>query len=202
MKRIALALLAPALLLPPVIHAASISPTPEPGLWRSEATTLINGQDAQASMRDAYEQILSQFPEEQRAQMSEAVGMSDISAQMECIDADDAAAMTDPEVLLAEAQQEMEGCAIEIQQAGQSSLTFTGTCDNSEGFSGDMQGELVMVSSREMRSKFSGKGNYQVLTDPGTVGTPGTEGGPVDIQHTEVSRWVSADCGDVQRRER
>lgn len=202
MNRLTPALGAAALLICGPSLADSVSPAPEPGLWRSEATTLINGQDAQASMREAYEKMISQFPEDQRAQMAEMLGMSEISAQMECISAEDAAAMTDPETLLAEAQQEMDGCDIEIRQAGTSSLTFAGTCDSSEGFSGDMQGELVMVSAREMRSKFSGKGNYQVLTEPGAVGTPGTEGGPVDIQHTEVSRWVAADCGDVQRRPR
>jgi hypothetical protein len=202
MNRTIAILCLPALLLPGMGVAQSISPTPEPGLWRSEATTLINGQDAQAAMREAYEKMMMQFPEEQRAQMAEALGISEISAEMECLSAEDAAAMTNPQTLLAEAQRDMEGCDIDVQQADSSRLTFSGTCHNNEGFSGDMQGELTMVSSREMRSKFSGKGNYQALAESGSVGTPGTEGGPVDIQHTEVSRWISADCGDVASRQR
>ncbi|WP_304641504.1 DUF3617 domain-containing protein [Pseudomonas sp.] len=202
MKRALFALAIPALLLTGNTLAQSISPAPQPGLWRSEATTLINGQDAQAAMREAYEQMMAQFPEEQRAQMAEALGVNDLSVDMECISAEDAAAMTNPQKLLAEAKQDMEGCDIDVKQAGDSRLTFSGTCHNNEGFSGDMQGELVMVSSREMRSKFSGKGNYQALTEPGMVGTPDSEGGPVDIQHTEVSRWISADCGDVPRQPR
>jgi len=202
MKRTMLALSISGLIFSSLSFAQSISPVPEPGLWRSEATTLINGQDAQAAMREAYEQMMAQFPEEQRAQMAEALGVNDLSVDMECISAEDAEAMTNPQKLLAEAKQDMEGCDIDVQQAGSSRLTFSGTCDNNEGFSGDMQGELTMVSSREMRSKFSGKGNYQALAESGSVGTPGTEGGPVDIQHTEVSRWISADCGDVASRQR
>lgn len=178
-------------------QAKSISPKPEAGLWRSEATTLINGEDAQAAMRKAYQDMVNQFPPEQREQMAEMLGVQDIDAQMKCISAEEAAAMTDPETLLAEAKEEMGDCDITVEQAGASKLTFKGRCEGTEGFNGDMQGEMEMISSREMRSKFSGEGLYEMDAGAMTATTAGSAGSPVNIQHTEVSTWVSANCGTV-----
>ncbi|KKN91696.1 hypothetical protein LCGC14_0215780 [marine sediment metagenome] len=180
-----------------------ITPQPEPGLWRSEATTLINGQDAQAAVRKAQEEMLKNFPAEQRAEMERAMGtQEDLRATMDCITAEEAARMTDPEALLAEAQREMDGCDLNIERAGESRLTFEGTCSGGDGFAGDMVGELEMISSREMRSKFTGKGNYEIDTAQVPPDSPAMGGGPLNIQHTEVTKWVSADCGDVTPRVR
>ena len=48
-------------------HAASLDTQPEPGLWISESTTLINGIDMQARMREMRENMLKTLPPEQRA---------------------------------------------------------------------------------------------------------------------------------------
>lgn len=167
-------------------QAQTISPQPEPGLWRSEATTLINGEDAQAAIRKQQEAIIEQLPADQRAKM-EAVLESeeDLRTTTDCITAEDAALMINPDALLAEAQESMSGCDLEIEQDGKSRLAFHGACSGDQGFVGDMRGDLEMISSREMRSSFSGTSNED----------PAATGKPVQIEHTEVSKWVSADCG-------
>ncbi|SDR69076.1 Protein of unknown function [Halopseudomonas xinjiangensis] len=175
--------------------AESIRPQPEPGLWRSEARTLINGQDLVAQMRAAQQQALQSLPAEQRAQMQTMLdNQGDPGVQTECITADQAAKMTDPQAILAEARQQMQNCKIEIDQASESRLSFTGRCDGNEGFTGDMQGELVMVSEREMRSRFTGNGVYEMDIPDMPPGQPGMDGGPVEIQHSETTRWIAAEC--------
>ncbi|UAW98790.1 DUF3617 domain-containing protein [Halopseudomonas nanhaiensis] len=180
------------------VNAESIRPQPEPGLWRSEARTLINGQDLMAQMRAAQQQALEGLPAEQRAQMQSMLeSQGDPGVQTECITADQAAKMADPEAILAEAREQMQNCEIEIDQASDSTLSFTGRCEGNEGFTGDMQGELTMVSSREMRSRFTGKGVYEMDVGDMPPGQPGMDGGPVEIQHSETTRWVAAECGAV-----
>lgn len=178
--------------------AESISPQPEAGLWRSEAQTLINGQDLVAQMRAAQQQVLQSLPPEQRAQMQSILqSEGEPGVQTECITADQAKKMTDPQAILADAQRQLENCKIDIDRASDSTLTFSGTCDGNEGFTGDMRGELVMVSPREMRSKFTGTGVYEAAMPDMPPGQPGMDGGPVEIQHSETNRWVAAECGSV-----
>lgn len=180
------------------LSAESIRPQPEPGLWRSEARTLINGQDLVAQMRAAQQQALEGLPAEQRAQMQSMLeSQGDPGVQTECITADQAAKMADPQAILAEAREQMQNCDIEIDQASDSTLSFTGRCEGNEGFTGDMQGELTMVSSREMRSRFTGNGVYEMDIADMPPGQPGMDGGPVEIQHSETTRWVAEECGAV-----
>ena len=169
-----------------LVHAQTITPQPEPGLWRSHATTLVDGRDAQADIRKQQEAVLEQLPPEQRAQLEATLeSEEDLRTTTDCITAEDAALMINPQALLAEAQQSMSGCDLQVEQDGESRLAFHGTCSGDHGFVGDMQGALEMISSREMRSSFSGRSNHSVTS-------PGDE--PVLIEHTEVSKWVSADC--------
>ena len=166
----------------------TISPQPEPGLWRSHATTLVDGRDAQAEIRKQQEAVLAQLPAEQRAQMEATLeSEEDLRTTTDCITAEDAALMINPQALLAEAQQSMSGCDLQIEQDGESRLAFHGTCSGDHSFVGDMRGDLEMISSREMRSSFSGKSNH--------AATSGDDE-PVQIEHTELSKWISAECGE------
>lgn len=168
-------------------QAETITPQPEPGLWRSHATTLVNGRDAQADIRKQQEAVLEQLPPEQRAQMEATLeSEEDLRTTTDCITAEDAALMINPQALLAEAQQSMSGCDLQIEQDGESRLAFHGTCSGDHGFVGDMRGDLEMISSREMRSSFSGKSNHAATSK---------DDEPVRIEHTEVSKWVAEDCG-------
>lgn len=184
-------------------QAQSISPQPEAGLWRSEAKTLINGEDLQAAMRVAQQEMLKNLPQEQRAMLSEALGdMQDMGVNMECISEQQARDLTNPERLIESARRDMPECTLQAEEASESSLRVTGNCAGSEGFNGDMHGELTMVSSREMRTRFTGQGIMQLDAEqvPESMQNMAT-GKPVNIEHNETSTWVSADCGDLQPSE-
>lgn len=183
-------------------QAQSISPEPEPGLWRSEATTLINGEDLQAALRTSQQDMLKKVPEGQRAALRAALGdPQEIGVDMECISAEEARNLTNPEKLIASARKDMPECTLQVEQASDSSLRLTGNCAGEDGFSGDMHGELSMVSSREMRTRFTGQGVMQMDPDqaPENLKHIAT-GEPVNIEHSEKSTWVAADCGTVQPR--
>lgn len=182
------------------VHAQRISPQPEPGLWRSEAKTLINGQDLQAGIRAAQEEMLNNLPAEQRDMMRKMLGADDsVGVEMECITAQEAADLTNPDALIERANQDMQNCTMEIEPSGESTLRIRGNCVGGEGFTGDMQGELTMISRHEMHTRFTGKG----MADIGSAeDVPESMRGmvsdqPVDIEHSEVSTWVSEDCGDL-----
>ncbi|MEH6563896.1 MAG: DUF3617 family protein [Halopseudomonas sp.] len=176
--------------------AASIQPTPEPGLWISESTTLINGVDMQAKMLEVRQNMLAGMPEEQRAMAEKMMNDAEEAGHRRCINAELAKKMTDPETLLADAREQMPGCDLQVDQKDDDQLEFHGNCANSEGFNGDLSGDMQMVSSKEMRSNFLGEGTYQLPAQ--AAGALGEEfNGPVKVEHKETSKWVGSDCGDT-----
>ena len=179
------------------LYAASITPTPEPGLWNSDSTTMINGVDMLKKMREAREAMLANMPAEQRAMVEQMMGDAEAAGHKRCITSELAQQMTDPDTLLADAQQQIPGCKLKVAKNADDRLEFSGECANTEGFTGTMQGELQMVSSREMRSTFRGDGTYQV-SEQLTGGLSEELNGPVKVEHRETSTWVASDCGDVQ----
>ncbi len=181
-------------------QADTISPEPEPGLWRRESTTLVNGQDLQVAIRDAQQQMLQTLPAEQRQMMEEMMNLGgEPGVEMECISPQMAADLTDPEALLQRARDGMDECSLTINKVSGSTMAIAGSCAGNQGYAGEMQGELTIVSAREMRSTFSGTGTKQMdagQTPPALQGMAGDQ--PVAIEHTEVSTWLSADCGDLE----
>lgn len=173
-------------------QAQSISPLPETGLWQVESTTLINGQDLMAAIRESQRAIMEQLPAEQRAMM-EAMMQQDEAEDYDCITEADLYNFRNPQTLIADIQRDMPGCSIELSESSGNRLAFTGTCDGTDGFSGDMQGEIVMVSAREMRHSFSGKGSLDTPADELPASMQGMSG-TVETEHTEVARWVAAEC--------
>lgn len=181
-------------------QAQSISPQPDVGLWRSEATTLINGEDLQAALRTAQQDMLKDLPEEHRAMMSKALGDPEtIGVNMECINAEQARSLTNPELLIESARKDMPECTLQLEEVSQSSLRITGNCAGSDSFTGDMHGELTMVSAREMRTRFTGQGVMRLEAEqvPKSLQHMAT-GELVDIEHSEKSTWIAADCGAIQ----
>lgn len=178
------------------LFAANIEPTPEPGLWHSESTTLINGVDMQAKMREVREAMLANMPAEQRAMVESMMDDSEDAGHQRCISADLAKQMTDPATLLADAQEQMPGCDLKVAKSADDSLEFSGECANPDGFTGTMQGDMQMVSSREIKSNFRGDGTYQ-LPEQAAGGLAEQLNGPVKVDHKEISKWVASDCGDV-----
>ena len=177
-----------------VSQAEGLSPTPEPGLWRTESTTLINGEDLQATIKAAQESFLESMPADQRDMMRQIMASQDEAnaADMECISATEANAMANPEAVLAKAREDMPDCQLTLESSSSDKLVFTGTCSGDEGYDGDMRGELTMQGSREMHTRFVGQGRMDV----GDLPVDGD--GTVNIESSSVSRWVAADCGDVK----
>ncbi|GAA6131292.1 DUF3617 domain-containing protein [Halopseudomonas sabulinigri] len=184
------------LIATPPLFAASIEPAPEPGLWHSESTTLINGVDLQAKMREARQAMLANMPAEQRAMVEEMMGSAEDAGHQRCISAELAEKMTDPEALLADAREQMPGCELKVKQSDDDRLEFSGDCANTDGFTGTMQGDMQMISSREIKSNFRGDGTYQ-LPEQAAGGLADKLNGPVKVDHQEISKWVASDCGDV-----
>lgn len=184
-------------------QADTISPEPEPGLWRRESTTLINGQDLQMAIRNAQQQMLQALPAEQRKMMEEMMNPGgEPGVEMECISPQMAADLTDPEALLQRARDDMDECSLAINKVSGSTMAIAGSCAGNQGYAGEMQGELTIVNPREMRSTFSGTGTMQMdagQVPPALQGMTGDQ--PVAIEHTEVSTWLSADCADLEPSE-
>ena len=181
-------------------QADSISPEPESGLWRRESTTLVNGQDMQLAIRNAQQQMLETLPPEQREMMESMMNPGgDPGVEMECISPQMAKDLTNPDALLKRISEDMPDYSMAINKVSGSTLAIAGSCAGNEGYAGEMQGELTIVSRREMRSRFVGNGTMQMDASeapPAMQGMAGSQ--PVTIEHTEVSTWLSDDCADLE----
>lgn len=189
-------LLLGSLAIVPTLQAENLSTTPTPGLWINESTTLINGIDMQARMREMRTNMLNSLPPEQRAMAEEMLGSEGQVGERQCITADAAKTLTDPEALLRDAKENMPNCDLEITQSSADTLQFTGRCNDPDGFTGDMNGTIEMISSTEMRSTFNGQGAYSLPA--GLLSQDaGASNGDVTLSHQQVSRWQSSDCGNA-----
>jgi hypothetical protein len=191
-----LALLSTLALAPALLCAQQLDTSPKPGLWISESTTLINGVDMQARMREMRTNMLNSLPPEQRAMAEEMLGTEEQVGERQCITADIAKTLTDPQALLRDARENMPKCDFKISQSSADALQFTGRCNDPDGFTGDMSGTIEMLSSTEMRSTFNGLGAYAL-----PAGLLGPDAGPGDgevtLSHRQISRWQSSDCGNA-----
>ncbi|MEL0169731.1 MAG: DUF3617 family protein [Pseudomonadaceae bacterium] len=191
-----LVLLSSLALIPSLLSAQTLSTTPKPGLWVSESSTLINGVDMQARMREMRENMLNSLPPEQRAMAEEMLGTDGQVGERQCITADTAKTMTDPQAMLRDAEENMPNCDLKVTQSGDDALQFTGHCNDPESFTGDLSGSIEIISSTEMRSSFNGQGTYALPAGLLSQGADASNG-DVTLTHQQVSRWQSADCGNA-----
>lgn len=179
--------------IPSSVLAQKDIPSPQPGLWMIESTTTINGVNMMVAVRAAQQQMLEELPPEYRAAVAAALGpVADVHQDYQCISADDIAIITDPHAYLQRVNEEMPECRFDIVRTDGSMVRLKGRCDDAEGFSGDFDGELRILSAVQMRSVFVGKGRY--LEDVGLPGIELPEDGRVEMRMEETSRWISADC--------
>lgn len=177
-------------------HAEQLSPTPEAGLWRSETRILINGEDRMPAIRQAQQQLLEKLPPDQRDTLEGAIAQGNPGIRMECISQQEASGMVHIDEMRRKIQRNVPECELTVSPADRSRLQIKGACHGENGFDGDMQGELEIVSSQEIRSSFLGRGHFQMTRDDGTSSQPS------NIQQLEISRWTSPDCGAVKPNER
>ena len=177
-------------------HAEQLSPTPEAGLWRSETRILINGEDRMPAIRQAQQQLLEKLPPDQRDTLEDTIAQGNPGIRMECITSHEAAGMVHIDAMRRKIQRNVPECELTVSSADRSRLQINGDCRGENGFDGDMQGELEIVSSQEIRSSFLGRGRFQMTHDDGTSSQPS------NIQQLEISRWTSPDCGAVTPNEK
>ncbi|MFT6430501.1 MAG: hypothetical protein ACJAXR_000665 [Halopseudomonas sp.] len=78
-------------------------------------------------------------------------------------------------------------------------LAIAGSCAGSEGYAGEMQGELTIVSRREMRSSFTGTGAMRMDSWQRPPAIPElAKNQPVAIEYNSVSTWLSKNCADLE----
>lgn len=178
-------------------RSAGISP--QPGLWLVESTTLINGVNLMDTIRAAQQQMLAELPPEYRDVVAQALeDPEDVGRDYQCIGADDIAVIMDPHAYLQRVNDEMPECRFNIVRTDGAMIRLAGNCDDADGFSGQFDGELRIVSPTEMRSLFFGQGRYLVDVDLPGIEIP--DDGKVEMRLEEKSVWVSADCGAVSVR--
>lgn len=174
-------------------HAQSLRP--DPGVWRSESSVLINGTDVLAQMRQAQQAMLDSLPADQRATMQAMLGeMGDMNTNDYCITEQEAARGYDG--WLEQAKKEMPNCDISTSGSSGNKILFTGNCRDtgSEGFVGSINGEVEIISNKEVRSRLSGKG---IVSLDETAGAAFAGGQTMDIETRDTSRWISGDCSQL-----
>lgn len=174
-------------------HAQSLKP--EPGVWRSESTVLVNGTDLFAQMRQAQQAMLDSLPAEQRAAMQAMLGeMGDLNTNDYCISAEEASQGSD--AWAEQLKKDMPNCDISVSSANDNSLSFSGNCRDTgeEGFVGDISGEMQLISRREIHSRFTGEGLINAGEDSDL---PISTSGKSTIETRDISRWIGSDCSQL-----
>lgn len=185
-----------------VAQAQTLSPAPTPGLWENEFKMTLNGQDIGAMMRKAQEDMLKSMPPEQRAQMAammKSQGNPFGGKQPDCLTPEEVARGIDVKTMLADLQKDAGNCRFEPVQAGGSKVSFKGRCQDPEGFSGDIAGEMKIESSKAVSFRYEGKGRMPAMARmPGMAAGGQGADGLVTMLMQGQSRWVAASCGNVK----
>lgn len=175
------------------VHAYQLSPKPETGLWRSEIRILVADEERIHALQQAQQQMFEQLPGERRAALDDAISQSTPQIRMECITTQRAEELVQIESLQQEIQRDVPECELTVHPVDRSTLSVLGHCHGEQGFNGEMQGHLEIISSYEIRASYLGRGRERGATGSETTSS---------IQLQEISRWTAEDCGDVTPPER
>ncbi len=178
-------------------HAYELSPTPEAGLWRSEKRVLIEGEDRIQPLDQAQQQLSDGTASDRRRFLDNAAVIQNTpTVEMECITLPQAAELVRLENMQREIQRDVPECELTVHPVDRSTLNVHGNCQGEDGFEGDMQGHVEIVSSYEIRSSFLGRSRLQTESDIADRDTP------TRLQLQEISRWTQADCGEMEPEKR
>jgi hypothetical protein len=195
-------LLALSLLVAAPALAQTLSVTPTPGLWETDSQMTINGQDLGALMRKSMDDMLKSLPADQRAmaeQMMKGRGMPGMGGkEQDCLTAAEAARRSDPQQLLAELQKDSPQCRYEPVKVNGASLSFKGRCQDPEGFTGDITGEMTMTSAKAWTGRWGGVGRMRGAEEIPGMNLPAD--GNINFGWTGGGRWLAASCGSVPSR--
>lgn len=196
------ALLAAAVLSGSAASAQTLSVAPAPGLWETQGRMSVNGQDIGALMRQSMQAALKDMPADRRAmaeQMMKAQGMPGADGRrQECLTPAEAARRADPRAVLEGLQKDSPECRYEPVQVRGATLAFKGRCDDPDGFSGDVTGELTMDGPKAWTGRWGGVGRMSGAEQmPGLKVQPD---GRTQFGWSGSGRWVAASCGSVKPR--
>jgi len=181
--------------------AQTLDPAPAAGLWETQYKLTVNGQDMAAAMAKAMAAALKDMPPEHRAmaeQMMKSKGGPMVGApSKECLTAETAKRRSNARTMLDELQKDSPHCRYEAVKIVGGTVTFKGRCNDPEGFSGDINGEMTMTSAKAWTGQWTGKG--RLAQDMQAM--PGMNIGPdgrVDMGWNGNGRWLGAACGNVK----
>jgi hypothetical protein len=191
--------------LPGSAQAQRLSVTPAAGLWKTRQQLSLNGADLLTIVRDMQQKALAGLSPEERAAAERLMAEhADVlrGIERECISAEDARAMTDPQRLVAHMNAADEAdtsqCRFTLVSVRGNTLRVKGRCAPEDGWAGDLDGEMTLHDARRWTTRFTGSGRMAGEPIPGV---PGAEG-RVDAVMQTTARWLQADCGSVPRRHR
>src|SRR5690606_31066921 len=113
------------------------------------------------ALQQAQQQMLEELPGERRALLDAAISQSPPKVKMECITAQRAEELVQIETLQREIQRDVPECELTVHPVDRSTLSIHGHCQSDQGFNGDMQGHLEIISSYEVRSSYLGLGQVR-----------------------------------------
>lgn len=177
------------------VKAERLTPTPEPGLWRSESRTLTFHEAPSSSLPDT-PRLAELPPSSYRALLDTAINEATPVIVMECIPVSQTAEMGQLVTLQKTLQRKLPECELDLHKVNRSAIKVSGQCHAGQGFKGDVHGLIEFVSSHLIHASFLG--SDQPHTHDGTPSISGQ----ANVQRHEVHRWTSSDCGHIQPEER
>lgn len=189
---LASAALAAPLAFPPLAAAQALT-APTPGLWQTQTRLHLNGQDFFAALRKMQQDALQSLSPAQRQQMQAM--MTDPGAPSKnCLTAQEAARSRDPKTLLDDLSKDSPGCRFDTPTVSGNVMRFKGRCTDPQGFTGDLAGDMQMLSAKEWKATYVGKGSMDIPEGMKGFGAPG---GLVEMRMETHSRWIAASCGNI-----
>lgn len=182
-------------LLSSAVHADRLKPTPEPGLWQANTTSVVNGQDMLKALQQLQEELVASQPEELRAMMREAMDDEEPHDSTFCVSREEVVAFTQPENWLRDLQEGLlEHCEAPTGQLEGSTYSFKAKCNAPKGgFIGEVTGEMRIINSKKILTDIRSVGVSRV--DLAGFGGAGVHEELVEARQTEEFLWLGSDCG-------
>ena len=174
-------------------HADNVSVKIAPGLWESDQTMLINGQNMIEMMRKQMEKSLASMPPDQRASIEKSLSNSGMSGKTQyCVTAAQVAKGMDVDAFKKKLETGQKNCNVNIISANEKGGKFNAICNMKDGTTSNSTGEYVVKSDKEWTYNMVGDSNK------GMAGAVGAPGGKTHVTIEAHSVWVGSDCGNIK----
>lgn len=161
---------------------------PIAGYWQGQYQVLVNGQDLIAQLQQLQQGMLSKLPPEQRQLVAAMLPKTPATEVAECLSQTQVEQLKTPQQWLQRARQLLPNCQLQLTGQQANGVSVSGQCKNQRGYTGSLQGQLLLLTPRQMRLDLQGQGKYQL------AGLPAAQQGPVQFNLKGDSRWLRAEC--------